>query len=251
MKHWFSQYQAFQRRANRAKMGQWLVGSVFTLLPFAVYAANAVSSPVVDTQSIERGKQTATVCAACHMPDGRGSIVPNVEARPRLTGLNPEYFVKQLHNFKDGMRENASMKPMATMLDDKQMQDVAHYFASLPIVHDAPPEADPEQLKLGERLVSKGDWDRFIPACSNCHGLGAMGVGTHFPNLRGQSAEYIAQQLHAWKKGTRHNDLLGLMKPIADRLTEAEIQAVSAWLAHQDAVPAVSAPVSKETQSTK
>lgn len=243
MKYLFSRYYAFRPGMTRLAVRHLFVGALLTSLSLPTYAE--------DSAAIERGKQTATVCAACHMPDGRGSIVPNVEARPRLTGLNPEYFVKQLHNFKDGTRENASMKPMATMLNDEQMMDVAQYFASLPIVHDAPTAANPEQLKVGERLVTQGDWDRFIPACSTCHGPSAMGVGTHFPNLRGQSAEYIAQQLHAWKKGTRHNDLLGLMKPIADRLTETEIQAVATWLAHQDASLDVSAQVSKNVQSAK
>lgn len=189
-----------------------------------------------DTQSIERGKKAAAVCAACHMPDGSGSVVPNLEARPRLTGLNPEYIVKQLQDFKSGSRDNATMKPMATLLSDEQMQDVAHYFASLPVVHKVADAPAAEVTAVAERLINHGDWDRYIPPCITCHGQHARGVGTHFPNLNGQSAEYIEQQLHAWRDGKRHNDLLHLMKPIAERLTEQEIKALAAWFAAQSAV---------------
>lgn len=198
------------------------------LLPVAVQAQ--------DAQSIERGKKTATVCAACHMPDGRGSVVPNLEARPRLTGLNPEYIVKQLQDFKSGTRDNITMKPMATMLTDEQMQDIAHYYASLPVVHDKAEAPAEELTKVAEKLIMHGDWNRYIPPCITCHGPHARGVGTHFPNLNGQSAEYIEQQLHAWRNGKRHNDLLHLMKPIAERLNESEIKALAAWFAAQSAV---------------
>ncbi len=194
-----------------------------------------IGAQAQDAQSIERGKQASMVCAACHMPDGRGSVVPNVEARPRITGLDPVYFVKQLQDYKSGARDNASMKPMATMLSDEQMQDVANYFASLPVVHDVAQPASEEMMKLGERLVKLGEWDRFIPACVSCHGAEARGAGANFPNLNGQPAEYTEQQLIAWQKGTRKNDLLGLMKPIAERLNENEIKALAAWFAAQPA----------------
>ncbi|ETD67423.1 cytochrome C [Pelistega indica] len=193
-----------------------------------------------DAQSIERGKQVAAVCAACHMPDGRGQVVANVETRPRITGLNPTYFVKQLHAFKDGTRDNVTMKPIVSMLNDEQIKDVANYFASLPVVHDTftPQESDKELLELGQQLMTKGDWDRYIPACAQCHGENAYGSGVNFPNLNGQAPEYIKQQLEAWQKGTRNNDLLGLMKPIANRLSEKDIQAVSLWFASQPATVA-------------
>lgn len=210
------------------------------LLPLSALVLALVSTGVAaqDAQSIARGKEKSAVCAACHMPDGRGQLLPGTEARPRITGLAPEYFVRQLQAYKDGSRNNATMQPMAAMLSDDDMKDVANYFASLPVVHDqAPPPADEELKAWGERLITKGDWSRFIPACAQCHGPNAGGLGSSFPNLNGQSAEYTKQQIMAWKNGTRNNDLLGLMKPVAERLSEKDIEAVAAWFAAQPAVP--------------
>lgn len=209
---------------------------LFTLSAFLAAFLPPLSVQAQDAQSIERGKQQATVCAACHMPDGRGSVLANVEARPRLTGLDPAYIVKQLKDYTNDLRESATMKPMATILTtDQAMQDVANYFASFPVVHDKAPSPSEDMARVAKRLITQGSWDRFIPACASCHGAEARGVGANFPNLNGQSAEYTEFQLMAWKKGTRKNDLLGLMKPIADRLTESEIKALAAWFASQDA----------------
>jgi len=58
-----------------------------------------------------------------------------------------------------------------------------------------------------------------------------VGVGEHFPPLIGQSANYLASQLHAWQQGTRSNDPLQLMHSVAGKLSDADIAAVSAWYA--------------------
>ena len=43
--------------------------------------------------------------------------------------------------------------------------------------------------------------------CGECHGAAGQGVGKTFPKLAGQSAEYIANQLKAWKAGKLADDL--------------------------------------------
>ena len=60
-------------------------------------------------------------------------------------------------------------------------------------------------------------------------------MGSHFPALAGQHAGYIADQLRAWKNGTRDNDPLHLMLAIAERMDERDIRAVSLWLSRQPA----------------
>ena len=63
----------------------------------------------------------------------------------------------------------------------------------------------------------------------------ALGFITALPRapLAGQPATYIAAQLQAWQKGTRHNDPLQLMQHLSRALTKQDIQAVSAWFAAQ------------------
>ena len=83
----------------------------------------------------------------------------------------------------------------------------------------------------GAWLATRGAWDKNVPACNQCHGPGGIGVGDNFPALAGQSAAYISGQLRAWRQGQRPPGPLGLMPAVATRLTDAEIDAVSAYYA--------------------
>ena len=181
-----------------------------------------------------RGKEASATCMACHQLDGSGLNNAGAESWPRLAGQNAEYLYRQLLSFKDSSRTNASMLPFVNMLDDQQMRDVAAYYASLPVT--APKEhaeVGEDVLKHGEQLATRGDWDRYIPPCATCHGTDQRGIGSAFPALAGQHPNYIAQQLHAWQRATRHNDPDQLMATIAARMNAQDIDAVAAWLARQ------------------
>jgi cytochrome c553 len=71
-----------------------------------------------------------------------------------------------------------------------------------------------------------------MPACFACHGVNGTGIPPHFPSIAGQNATYIANQLNAWKDGSRINDPEGLMKAVADKLSAEDISAVSTYLAN-------------------
>ncbi|HLR77630.1 MAG TPA: c-type cytochrome [Burkholderiaceae bacterium] len=204
---------------------------LFALSPVQVHAdADA---------AIARGQAAAAVCVACHQADGNG--MESVSSWPRLAGLSPVYLANQLHAFKSGARTNAEMKPFADMLNDQQIADVAAYYASLPAKGpDADPDVDPAVLEAGRKLALHGDWDRYIVPCISCHGPGNQGVGHAFPDIAGQHAGYIASQLRAWRDGERQGDPLDLMKAIATRMTDADIDAVSAWLSTQPPADALS-----------
>ncbi|GAA0300123.1 c-type cytochrome [Psychrosphaera haliotis] len=90
-------------------------------------AAVAAFSTQVQAADIEAGKAKAATCAACHGANGISAI----PTYPNLAGQKPAYIVQQLKAFKSGERNNAIMKPMATMLTDADMINVAAYYASL------------------------------------------------------------------------------------------------------------------------
>lgn len=194
-----------------------------------------VSAAELDAAAIERGKAAAVTCIACHQADGVGMNIPTGESWPRLAGLDRDYMVSQLKAFKDGSRNNASMLAFATMLNDEQMIDVATYYASLPAPKVSTVEVSEEVLKHGEKLATHGDWNRYIVACTSCHGVGNQGNGSVFPGIAGQQPGYIAQQIKAWQADTRKNDPQNLMSVIAKRMNNDDIEAVSAWLATQPA----------------
>lgn len=176
----------------------------------------------------------APPCASCHGADGGGQAAAGY---PRLAGLDRAYLQYQLTSFADGSRVNATMDPIAKALDADEREALAAYFSRLPI--PPPPPASPAAAQagnaLGEKLATRGLWDKQVPGCVQCHGPRGIGVGADFPPLAGQSATYIANQLHAWQQGERKNDPLGLMQHVASALSDADIKAVSEWFAAQPA----------------
>lgn len=208
------------------------------LLMSGVLAVATATGAEVDQAVLDRGKEVSALCIACHMESGSGSSIEGFEYRPRLTGMNPDYMIHQIQSFRDGTRVNASMKPFADLLTDEQMHDVSHYYASLPAIKadDFEVIVSDDVLAHGKKLIYKGDWDRYIPACVACHGVDAYGIGVSFPNINGQNPAYLKKAINDWKEETRSNDPLELMSRVARRLTEKDIEAVAAYLASQPAV---------------
>lgn len=171
----------------------------------------------------------ATACIACHGMNGEGMAASGF---PMLAGLNQQYLEKQLKDIAAGRRNAAVMLPQAKALSDKEIKAVTAYFSAMPKpANKTAAKQDAALLQEGKQLAESGNWNKNIPACFACHGDKASGVGTHFPSLAGQNANYIRQQIQAWKSGQRHNDPNQLMKGIAERLSEQETNAVSAYLA--------------------
>ncbi len=52
-----------------------------------------------------------------------------------------------------------------------------------------------------------------------------------YPRIAGQYAEYTETQLKAFRAGERGNDLNKMMRMIAIKMTDAEIKAVSDYVA--------------------
>lgn len=203
-----------------------------TLLWATTVFSLCASTTLSAAGDVEQGKQAAQVCIACHGPEGAGQAAANY---PRLDILDAAYISKQLHDLKSGSRESPIMQPFAVNLSEQQIKDMAAFYASQDATVPQPSSADADLLELGEKLATRGDWDRYIPACSSCHGPGNHGVGSQFPALAGQHASYIESQLRAWRKGTRGNDPQNLMLAVAERMSDTDIKAAAAYLAAQPA----------------
>jgi cytochrome c553 len=122
------------------------------------------------------------------------------------------------------------MGPVASSMSAAERQQLADYYASLPAPTEVPTAATSQ---LDDRLAVHGRWAQEIPACVLCHGTNGSGVGSRFPPLAGQPSLYIANQLRAWKQGTRRGDPLELMQAVASKLSDADIRAVSDYFAAQ------------------
>jgi len=166
-------------------------------------------------------------CASCHGQVGEGNAAGGF---PRLAGLPATYLDAQLNALADGARQNPVMGPVARGLSAPERLQLADYYAALHAPTSTPTAAP---VQLDDRLALHGRWGEEIPACVQCHGENGSGVGSRFPPLTGQSSLYIANQLHAWKQGTRRGDPLGLMQTVAGKLSDADIRAVSDYFAAQ------------------
>lgn len=204
----------------------WRQGMAIALLIASVLPAHAAD--------VTRGKQLTlgnskevTSCIACHGPNGEGNAQAGY---PIIAGLSAEYIAQQLHSFKQGTRKNALMAPIASALTESDIADLAAYYASLVWPTAMPAATSNASLQAqGATLAHTGNWNKNLPACFSCHGPDGEGVGT-FPRIAGQHESYIAAQLQAWRKGTRHNDRLKLMQSSAEKLMPDDIKALALYL---------------------
>jgi cytochrome c oxidase subunit 2 len=107
-----------------------------TALVLALTVLPGWQSPAQAAGDPERGKTLYAVCSTCHGADAKGQEETNA---PALAGREAWYLVRQLQNFKSGVRGShpddiygQQMAPMAQLLADKQaMEDVAAYLHGL------------------------------------------------------------------------------------------------------------------------
>jgi len=80
----------------------------------------------------------------------------------------------------------------------------------------------------GRIVYERGGEKSAATACMTCHGPEALGMGAGgFPRLAGLPSQYLLKQLRDFTSGTRSSPV---MAPIAAALTEAERQAVAAYV---------------------
>jgi len=201
------------------------------MLRLLALSALSVVVGTAAAQNAARGQRIAgQVCAACHAADGN-SVAPT---NPKIAGQFAEYLQKQLGDFKAQQdkkpaRDNPIMTPMASNLSDDDIQSVAAYYAGQKLRPAT--AADKDLAALGQKIWRGGIAESNVPACGGCHGPAGAGIPVQYPRLAGQFAEYVAAQLKGFKDGARSNDPNGIMRSVAARMTEREIQAVAQYAA--------------------
>ena len=76
---------------------------------------------------VAAGKAKSMTCSACHGSNG----ISQIPMYPNLAGQKEQYLVIQLKGFRDGLRKNMVMAPMAAGLSDTDIDNLAAYYASL------------------------------------------------------------------------------------------------------------------------
>jgi cytochrome c553 len=208
--------------------------SIALILAFVAHAPAALAGPPGDFAA---GRTRSEACKGCHGPDGNVAD----DTMPRLAGQVPQYLEKQLRDFRSSRRKDCgSVGPGKPILSDRDIADVAAFYASQRVVSKADRQAS---SALGESIYLKGRRaPAFMPACIGCHGAAGSGkanwqqVMTVAPailpsSIGGQPVRYIAHELKAFGTGSRSNDEGAIMRRLAVHLSDEEIAAVATYVA--------------------
>lgn len=180
-------------------------------------------------------------CAACHGRDGNS---PSPQY-PKLAGQNPNYLYQQLWAFATGTRSSQIMSGIAATLSRADAANVASFYAEQTIRPD--PVKDRLLANAGERIFFAAGGPGVTPGCAMCHGAsgqrgmmggmsmmgrgmmgrGMMGTMADVPNLNGQHAVYVVDQLNRYARGERQG---AIMNRIAAGLSEAQRKAVAEFV---------------------
>lgn len=214
-------------------------------MPAEEYRRLARNDTIFDPEAVE---QTAALlaavgpvgggllsCARCHGLRGEGG---GAGAFPRLAGQKGEYLEAAMLAYAQGTRPSGIMQPIAAELSAEEIRRLSdHYAAMAPANHAPDPQAgDADTLALGRRIAEQGLPEQGVPACGSCHGtVGRAETGQQHvlhPELEGQFAPYLVQQLTLWTQGKRGGNAYSrIMEAAVRTLRPEQIAAVAAHYA--------------------
>ncbi len=97
----------------------------FALGLAAAFVIGAMTS-TAHAGDAKAGEAKIGTCTACHGKDGKATA----PIYPNIGGQNEQYLVAAIKAYKSGDRNNPIMKPMAMVLSDADVENVAAYYAS-------------------------------------------------------------------------------------------------------------------------
>jgi len=190
-----------------------------------VSLALLLAAPVQAAGNAAAGEKKSAACLGCHGPSGN-SLNPSW---PKLAGQGAGYIAKQLAEFKSGARKDPIMAGQAAALSTQDMADLAVYYSKQTI---SPASADKSKLTLGQNVYRGGIKEKGVAACIGCHGpTGAGNPAAKFPALSSQQSVYMVKTMKDFRAGVRSNDPSKMMRDIAKRMSDEEIEAVASYIA--------------------
>ncbi len=229
-------------------LSAWVISTVFAFSAVNIVFAVEPGDPVA-------GKEKSGVCQGCHGEVG----MSDAGDFPRLAGQHAAYIRKQFSEFKASIRFNSdTMMGVAndSLTAKQDLYDVAAYFSSQKMMTGD--KAVDEVFKVkdvskGQNIFLNGNPATGLYGCVNCHGVNGKGRSPGndvFPVIGGQHKEFLVKQLNEFRNAAlskedpenvfkeagsaiemRKNDPAGIMRNIAGRLSDAEIDAVTDYLA--------------------
>ena len=176
--------------------------------PAEIRAKEELRAALEAMPDMAHGARQFAICSECHGPhaEGNASGWP-----PEIAGQNRRVIVKQLVDFRAGLRRYDPMERIAgrhVLGSTQDIADVAAYVASLAPSPDTTPGPQLSAVKGAELYVARCQW---------CHGARGEGNDSSLvPRVAGQQYEYLQRQLRDTIDGRRRG-----MQPQHLRLIEA------------------------------
>jgi len=209
------------------KLAAWLALAVLFAAASAFAKSDFANILQRDTGSGDpaAGKVKSQICQGCHGVDGNSKD----EQIPKLAGQYDVYIIKQMRNYQEGTRSHEIMNDMTAPLNDKDLADIAAYFADQPIMKGN--AARPNET--GQKLFLHGKIGEMVMTCAYCHGNTGKGIDPStamYPVIGGQHKAYLLKQLKDFREDDRVNSPNAGMNKTLKALSDSELEALAEYI---------------------
>lgn len=170
-------------------------------MKFLMLMVLCLFTPAIVHADAKAGEKKAQLCLLCHKPNNPIAYVPTLESQTR------EYLYIQIKAFKEKRRPNPAMQTNVATLSDRDMRDIADYFASRKPVR--------ESFKLDAEKVTAGKAKAAELKCGACHMPDFSGK-KEVPRLAGLDPKYISAQIVAFTLAKRPHPPVDGMSAISE-----------------------------------
>ena len=181
-------------------------------LYYALQSPARAQTPASGNQAA--GRAAAAACSGCHGAEG----VSGNPATPSLAGQDARYLAAAIRGYKDGSRDDATMKGLVASLDDGAINDLAAFYAS----------QRPQAPNVRKPLTT-AEWAQ---RCDRCHGVNGNSTDPRSPALAAQRLDYLSKVLQAYRTGVRKSPEMAAMAAV---LSEEDVEKLAAHYARQKA----------------
>ena len=177
---------------------------------FASHASAERAAPAAGDAAA--GATLSTVCSGCHGLHG----VSADSMTPNLAGQDFRYLEEAIKAYRT-TRKREKMRLYVTGLQDKDIQDIAAYYATQ--------KSGPSER--GQTMVRD-----LTEKCDRCHAASADNPAMVVPKIAGQDRDYLIMALRAYRDERRENTAMHIMSlPYGD----AVIESIASYYAGQPA----------------
>ncbi|MEH6452353.1 MAG: c-type cytochrome [Psychromonas sp.] len=172
------------------------MNKILVLAIFAVPLLIIQSCSSTAEDSHENFKKTISQCNSCH-----SATASTPDNTPTLAGMDDQYLIEQLRNFRFDKRGTDSLSPViqemsrqVKSLQENELPRIADYYKGLPIVNST--ETVAGDINNGRAL--------YTANCEGCHSSAFGRFFTKSPKISHLNGPYIFEQLTLFAANKRH-----------------------------------------------